>query len=89
MTQPYPGDAEDSVKIDAEDVREGSSWGVDDEHLRRVGEYIYKRPSGRSLYYLMRFLMFMEGVWWGLMDITRALRMRVAKRISEGYQHHK
>ncbi len=72
---------DEKVTAKASEQKHNKSWSVDDEHLRRTSGYIRHSLVGRILYGYMMFLMFIEGVWWSLMDTTRAHRMRVAKKI--------
>lgn len=80
---------EEKLVIKAEDVEKNKSWSIDDDHIRNMGEYIMKSMSGRSLYYLMRFLLFIESVTWTVMDSVKAKRMNVAARINKNYQNYK
>lgn len=73
--------SEEKVVVKAKDQKNNKSWSVDDEHIRRTSNYIRHSLVGKFLYRLMMFLMFIEGILWSLMDITRATRMRVSEKI--------
>lgn len=74
--------SEERVTAKATDQQKNRSWSVDDEQLRRTSGYIRHTFRGRVLYRYMMLLMFVESIWWSLMDITRAHRMKVAQRIT-------
>jgi len=74
--------SEERVTSKASEQKGNKSWSVDDEQLRRTSGYIRHTFKGRVLYRYMMLLMFVESIWWSLMDITRAHRMRIAHIIS-------
>ena len=84
-----PMGEEDRIVINSEQAKANKSWGVDDDHIRKMGEYIKKSFGGRSLYHLMQFLLIIESITWSMMDATRRARMRVAARINKNYQGFK
>ena len=80
---------EEKITVNAEQAKANKSWGVDDDHIRKIGEYIKKSFGGRSLYHLMQFLLIIEGITWSIMDATRSARTKVAARINKNYQGFK
>lgn len=77
---------EERVTISQEQAEKSSSWGVDDDHIRRMGEYIYKTVGGRFLYHWMQVCLFFEGVLYALFATLRNHRMKVAERINRNYK---
>ena len=75
--------SEERVTAKASEQKRNRSWSVDDEHIRKTSGYLRHSFIGRMLYHYMLLLMFVESVWWTLMDVTRAHRMAVAKRITK------
>jgi len=73
--------SEERVTAKASDTKRNRSWSVDDEHIRKTSGYLRHSLRGRLLYRYMMLLMFVEGIWWTLMDITRAHRMKTAEKI--------
>ena len=75
--------SEERVTAKASDQKHNKSWSVDDEQLRRTSGYIRHSFLGGFLYKYMMLLMFVESIWWSLMDITRSHRMKVAEKITK------
>lgn len=77
--------SEERIVAKASDQEKNKSWSVDDEHIRRTSNYIRHSRRGKWLYKYMMFLMFIEGILWGLMDTVRSRRMKVAAKINNNY----
>lgn len=80
---------EEKITIKADETKKNNSWNVDEDHIRRMGEYIQKSIVGRLLYHLMKVLLFFEGVIWFFLDTVRSWRMKVAQRINSNYQRYR
>lgn len=68
---------------------EQSFAGVDEEHIRKMAEYMHHSNGGRLLYAWMRFIMILEGIVWEIMDALRSYRMKIASKINSNYQRFK
>lgn len=56
------------------------------KEIENMANNIRSKWQARGWYVLMRSLMFIEGIVWSIMDMTRALRMKVAGHINKYYK---
>lgn len=63
--------------------KQNNTWSIDDEHIRRMSNFIRYSLKGRWLYRKMMTLMFFESVAWTVLDLIRAARMKAAEEITK------
>lgn len=56
------------------------------EKVIALSKFLRGSLRWRLAYYLVRFIMVLEGIVWTIMDLLRAWRMRVSARINDNYQ---